>query len=692
MIDLRKVAAHYGGTGSGNQCNIPTPGHSKRDLGTSITIKASAPDGVLVKCHNGSDADALAVKDMLRRDGFLPERASHNDNRTWRAPVVAAPRAAEQHAVRLAPEQRIVATYLFEDQDGRLLYRKHRIEPGEEGRNKTFRFDRPNDTGGWLPGAGDDPVPYRLPDLSAAPKDVPLFMAEGESKADKLASWGFLATSHKDWKGYHFSGYVHGRTVFILPDNDPTGGEQAARAKDAIETAGGTVHVIELPGLGHGEDIIDWTGTADNLRALADKALGTDALPLPTLDLAELAKTRAKPKLFAIERMAPLGEVTKFTGPGSAGKSLLGQQLATASAAATGQCLGLSVQPGPAIYLTCEDDAEQLHWRQERLCAALSVDMASLAGKLHLVSLRGELGNELATFGSDGRMTPSAAFHRLSAMLRETGAKLAFLDNVAHLFAGNENDRGEVTRFINLLNKLAGETGAAIVLLGHPNKNGDDWSGSTAWPNSVRSHAHIEHDVETDIRTLRLPKSNYGQKGNLVQFHWVDGAFVRDEDLPPDTRKELAETIMASADNRLFLACLAERNKQRRHVSEKPTAQNYAPKIFATMPESKGIGRKRLTDAMDRLFRIEQIERGFIYRDTAEGKDIHGLRETSGESREGSGNLSGNLPETPSGNLRKPAENDRKHTPLDTTYQSGAASWPAAPDDDDLDWGEEAAE
>src|SRR5690606_1815717 len=150
--------------------------------------------------------------------------------------------------------------------------------------------------------------------------------------------------------------------------------------------------------------------------------------------------------------------------------------------------------------------------------------------------------------------------------------------------------------------------------------------------------------------------------------------------------------IMASADNRLFLACLAERNKQRRHVSEKPTAQNYAPKIFATMPESKGIGRKRLEQAMDRLFRIEAIERGFLWRVTGEGRDIHGLRDTSEQPREGSENLSDNLPKTYSENLRKPAENDREHTPLDTTYQSGAASWPAAPDDDDLDWGEEAAE
>jgi hypothetical protein len=78
---------------------------------------------------------------------------------------------------------------------------------------------------------------------------------------------------------------------------------------------------------------------------------------------------------------------------------------------------------------------------------------------------------------------------------------------------------------------------------------------------------------------------------------------------------------------------------------------------------------------MERLFRIGAIERGFLWRDTAEGKDIFGLRET--------GNATGNRPETPSGNDRRPADIDRKTHPIDTTYQSGAAQRPAAPPDEE---------
>lgn len=330
--------------------------------------------------------------------------------------------------------------------------------------------------------------------------------------------------------------------------------------------------------------------------------------PLPTLDLVALSKTRAKPTEFVIERIAPKGEVTLFTGAGSAGKSLLSQQLATATAAGIG-CLGLSLTPTVAHYITCEDGADQVHFRQERLCEALGIPMASLAGKLHLTSLRGELGNELATFGADGKIIPTDTYQRLKAAIIASGAKLVFLDNVAHLFIGNENDRGDVTRFVNLLNRLAGETGAAIILIGHPNKGGDEYSGSTAWPNAVRSRIFLDHDEDTDLLTLSLPKANYAKKGNVVSFRWHNWAYVREEDMPADTRAELGEIIKANGENAAFLACLKARTEQGegREVGPSP-GPNYAPSQFEGMPEAKGYKKHALKRAMDRLFTIGKIE------------------------------------------------------------------------------------
>ncbi len=630
---LREIANALGGEVRGNRACFPTPGHSVRDRGSWASLEPSAPDGVLIHCSNGGDP--LAIKDILRDAGILAPLGARNDNVPW-APPQRESRPSRKHAVRLSSGQSIVATFDFVDQHDEILYRKHRIEPGYEGRSKSFAYDRPTSNGGWQSGAGENRVPYRLPDLVSAPRGMAIFMAEGEAKADKLAGWGLLATSLKDWRGFDYSGYVKGRRVFILPDNDQAGAQQAEKVRESIDLAGGEPIIVKLPDLPDGGDILDWRGSAEDLQTLVTNAVAKSAEPFETLDLAALAQIPASPKPFVIERLAPVGEVTLFTGPGSSGKSLLSQQLATAAAAGTGT-LGFDIQPTPSIYITCEDDADQLHWRQEHLCSALGVDMASLAGKLHLASARGELGSELATFAPDGTMKPTKSYDRLVATIHATGARLAFLDNVAHLFSGNENDRGEVTRFVGLLNRLAGETGAAVVLLGHPNKSGDSYSGSTAWLNAVRSQFTVAHDEETDARTLTIGKANYARKGDQVRFFWQNWAFVAEEELPPDRARELMETQRAVADNDIFLNCLRERNRQQRAVSEK-SSKTYAPLVFAGMPESKGIGKTRLEKAMDRLFRLDKIERGELWKG-ADRKAVIGLRETP---EEGAGNVADN--------------------------------------------------
>lgn len=407
---------------------------------------------------------------------------------------------------------------------------------------------------------------------------------------------------------------------------------------------------------------------------------------LPALDLAALAKSRAEPVRFAIEGIAPLGEVTLFTGPGSAGKSLLAQQLATAAAAGI-QCLGLDVLAGPALYVTCEDSPTQLHYRQERLCEALRVPMASLADKLHLVSLRGAIDNPLDGVDGKGNYAPSPAFHRMAATIKAAGARIVALDNVAHLFTGNENDRGEVTRFVNLLNRLAGETGAAILLIGHPNKSGDTYSGSTAWLNAVRSQVWIDkvrdgdgNTADPDARVLTVGKANYARAGEAVRFRWHEWAFVRDEDMPRDVRAELADVIAANGANAAFMRCLDVRNEQERPVSDSPASRTFAPKEFAAMPEAKGITRADLDAAMDRLFRTGEIEIGLVCRTGR--KDRFGIRR---KRADGAPTGCADLRADPAPTPRRPAPS---HTPSSKLLPGAGPEGPPPLDDDDLDWGD----
>lgn len=372
-----------------------------------------------------------------------------------------------------------------------------------------------------------------------------------------------------------------------------------------------------LDGDGHRLARLAEQGAAMSLGGPEEPDEASDAI-VP-LDLRRLASIQPAPKEFVIPKIAPAAEVTLLTGPGSAGKSLLAQQSATALAAGV-PTLGLDMGQAPAIYLTCEDDDGQLHWRQHHLCEALGVPMADLAGKLFVASLRGELDNALMTPGPDGASVLTPAYHRLEALIWRTGAKLVALDNVAHLFTGNENDRAEVTRFVNVLNRLAGETGAAILLLGHPNKSGDSYSGSTAWLNAVRSQVTLEHDEATDIRTLSVGKANYGRKGEQLRFAWVDWAFILEGDLPPDTAARLAETARAQVANDAFMTCLRARGEGREVGPN--LGPNYAPSRFAEMTEAKGLPKVELARAMERLLHLRKIEVRQVKRKGSQFKSV----------------------------------------------------------------------
>lgn len=369
---------------------------------------------------------------------------------------------------------------------------------------------------------------------------------------------------------------------------------------------------------------VEWRGTAptpdDEWRELAGR--------YDILDPAAWAKVDAPKRRWRLEGWVPDRQATYITGKGSAGKSLLMQQLVTATAAGA-PFLGVPTEACPTLYLSCEDDADELHRRQKAICEALSVPIASLSGKLHLISDVGSPDSAFFAHDEGGKLRATASLHRLERITTHLGIKLIALDNTAHLFAGNENDRHEVASFMAALNRLAIAIDGAVVLIGHPNKAGDSFSGSTAWENQVRSRLFLERPEDSrdsDVRVLSREKSNYARNGETIAFRWHKWAFVRDDDLPTSVRAEIEIVARDNDDDRLFIACLVERTRQKQAVSEK-TSSTYAPKVFADMPESRRIGKDRLAAAMERLFRRGEIERALLpwQRDR---KDVYGLRQT----------------------------------------------------------------
>jgi RecA-family ATPase len=307
--------------------------------------------------------------------------------------------------------------------------------------------------------------------------------------------------------------------------------------------------------------------------------------------------------------MLPLMQTTMLTGMGGIGKSLFAQALLTHIVLGR-SFLGLDVEQRNALYVTCEDDEAELWRRQAAICSAIDVPLEAVIGKLHLCSLTGARDTSLATFNDSGMIQPTDRWLQIEETCADRDVGLYAFDNATDAMAGDLNDIHQVAEFVNLLTGLAIRRVGVAMIVHHPNKAGEDWLGSVAWHNKVRSRLIIEageEEADPDARVIRNPKANYGPTGGKIIFRWHRGTFLRDEDLPPEHAAEITANIRAAGANNRFLDCLEKTKAEKRAVSLSPSASNYAPRVFAKMTTGKGYAAKDFEGALERLLHLGTI-------------------------------------------------------------------------------------
>jgi hypothetical protein len=307
-----------------------------------------------------------------------------------------------------------------------------------------------------------------------------------------------------------------------------------------------------------------------------------------------------KPQIEIVPNLILAGHVNSIYAPGGNYKTLLTHQLITSVSLGV-PFLGRAVRCGNALMLNCEDDLNRLHKIQRLINKHHARAMMDLTGKLFFACRAGWFGNELALFDRDGSMNVTDAYEQLKQIIIEKKIIVAVLDNLAHLFGGNENDRNQVSSALVLLERLAMETGAAIILIGHYNKSGQV-SGSTAWLNQVRNVVVIEREDERSARrVIRVEKSNYLKTGTWGEFEWEDGILL------PIVRDNDGSGLVDLLEEQTFLECLCTATEQKRAVSHMKGV-NYYGKIFPAMPEARGRRSAAFEAAFERLLSAGKIE------------------------------------------------------------------------------------
>jgi hypothetical protein len=233
--------------GKGWKARCPVPAHG--DKNPSLSIAVGNNGAILLKCRSKgcSAKDIMAAVGMDLRDLFAPSANGTGKH--------------------------ISATYDYRDESGTLLYQVVRFEP------KDFRQRKPDGNGGWTWKTKDvRKVPYRLPEVLAAPVDEPLFWCEGEKAVDALVKIGLQATCTPTGAGKAkytdpaaLKAVAVGRTVPVLEDNDSAGEAHAADVVNRIQPDAAKAFPFKLPNLPPKGDVFDWIqagGTREKLLEL----------------------------------------------------------------------------------------------------------------------------------------------------------------------------------------------------------------------------------------------------------------------------------------------------------------------------------------------------------------------------------------------------------------------------------------
>ena len=334
---------------------------------------------------------------------------------------------------------------------------------------------------------------------------------------------------------------------------------------------------------------------------------------MPELRMINPVQWRDKPvpeREWIVRDMIPAKTVTLLSGDGAAGKSTLALQLATARALGR-DWIGTMPKAGRTLYLSAEDDADELHRRLDAIRAHYGATFDDMAD-LNLADLVGE-NAVLGELMKNGIIQATPLFEAVKSALERTRSDLIVIDALADAFAGDENNRGQARQFIGMLKGPARDYGCAFLCLAHPSLNGMNTgtgtSGSTAWSNSVRSRLYFEpakasddSEPDPDLRKLSIQKSNYGPKGAPITVRWKAGTYVPEGGVSSLDRMALKQKAEGT-----FIDLLRQFNTQGQDVSSKPCS-TYAPKIFASHPKAQGIGKTLFAEAMQNLLDSQKIK------------------------------------------------------------------------------------
>lgn len=193
--------------------------------------------------------------------------------------------------------------------------------------------------------------------------------------------------------------------------------------------------------------------------------------------------TEPTPRLWAWDKFAPVGKVTVLAGPGGVSKSMLMLHLQVYGA--LGQSWAGFKVDGPlrSMYLSYEDDKQELHKRVYGLAQALREEDGGTVDMLY--DINGALQKNLLLYAADDEAFQwllmrkpdqrsaaerTARVDWLVGFIKHARLRVIVLDPVVYTHNLEESSPGDMALYMQTLTYIAKTAGCAVVVLHHMHK------------------------------------------------------------------------------------------------------------------------------------------------------------------------------------------------------------------------------
>lgn len=246
----------------------------------------------------------------------------------------------------------------------------------------------------------------------------------------------------------------------------------------------------------------------------------------PSLNLEEIWDAHLPPLDFVLPGLLS-GTVGLLVAPGATGKSFFSLQVASAIAGGPDLLQQGISRHGRVLLIAAEDPPSILANRLQAMGAHATLAMReNLLRKLDIVPAL-SLGIELFGEGAP----------KWEASIAERGkdCRLIVIDTLSRIHSGEENSREDASRVMRRLERIAAQTGAAVLVLHHVGKaaalNGQGdlqqaargasvWVDEARWvaflrtmDNQEAAKAGVNPEVRKDFVRYGVSKANYSTQG-----------------------------------------------------------------------------------------------------------------------------------------------------------------------------------